>query len=182
MRKALISQPTEPDVEVRDGHHDVPAGIFEALKRRRAAPASKLVSDFEGGVSDLIQSADEASGTSRNKHDLLCPRAKCGSLILRAGVGKWVERASVQMEPLGTQSPDLAALPTPPETAQWWLITPSPMEFENVGFTRPVQSLTELGRKIKLLTCAECDLGPLGWSQEGGTEFWLACSRVAYRS
>lgn len=97
MRKALISQPTEPDVEVRDGHHHVPAGVFEALQRRRGAPASKLISDFEGGVSDLIQSTSEASGTSTNKHDLLCPRAKCGSLILRAGVGKFVERASVQV-------------------------------------------------------------------------------------
>lgn len=55
------------------------------------------------------------------------------------------------MEPVGTRSPDLAALPTPPETAQWWLITPSPMEFENVGFTRPVQSLAELGKRPEFL-------------------------------
>lgn len=39
----------------------------------------------------------------------------------------------------------LPALPTPPETAQWWLITPSPMAFENIGFSRPVQDLTETG-------------------------------------
>ena len=97
MRKVLISQPTEPDVEVRDGHQHVPAGVFEALKSHRAAPASKLLSDFEGGVSGVIQSDGEASGTSTNKYDLLCPRAKCGSLILRAGVGKWVERASIQV-------------------------------------------------------------------------------------
>jgi hypothetical protein len=105
------------------------------------------------------------------------------------------------MEPVGHQNPHLPPLPEPPQTVQWWLITPSPMEFENVGFTRPVQPLTELGaslrsplssflcthvhcegRKIKLLTCAECDLGPLGWSEEGGSEFWLSCSRVAYRT
>ena len=40
----------------------------------------------------------------------------------------------------------------------------------------------ETGKKLKLLACAECDLGPLGWSEEGGTEFWLACSRVGYRT
>lgn len=55
------------------------------------------------------------------------------------------------MEPVETRSPDLVALPAPPKTAQWWLITPSPMEFENVGFTRPVQSLTELGEHREFL-------------------------------
>ena len=36
------------------------------------------------------------------------------------------------------------------------------------------------GLKLKLLACAECDLGPLGWCEEGGKEFWLACTRVGY--
>ena len=36
------------------------------------------------------------------------------------------------------------------------------------------------GQQLKLLACAECDLGPLGWSEEGGSEYWLACSRVSY--
>jgi hypothetical protein len=36
-------------------------------------------------------------------------------------------------------------------------------------------------KKLRLLACAECDLGPLGWNEEGGTEFWLACARVGYR-
>jgi len=35
-------------------------------------------------------------------------------------------------------------------------------------------------QRLKLLACAECDLGPLGWSEEGGSEYWLACSRVRY--
>jgi len=37
----------------------------------------------------------------------------------------------------------LPTLPTPPATAQWWLVTPSPMAFENIGFTRPVQALSQ---------------------------------------
>jgi hypothetical protein len=31
-------------------------------------------------------------------------------------------------------------LPTTPATTQWWLITPSPMAFENIGFSRPVHT------------------------------------------
>ncbi|KAL5483516.1 hypothetical protein ACEPAI_8748 [Sanghuangporus weigelae] len=34
----------------------------------------------------------------------------------------------------------------------------------------------------KPLSCTDCGLGPLGWFIEGGCEFWLICSRVAYRA
>ncbi|KAF8551629.1 Mss4-like protein [Imleria badia] len=79
--------------------------------------------------------------------------------------------------------PVLDPLPTPPATVQWWLVTPSPMEFENVGFSRPVVRTgdnTASSKPIKFLICADCDVGPLGWCEEGGKEFWLACSRVKY--
>ena len=38
--------------------------------------------------------------------------------------------------------PALDPLPAPPATVQWWLVTPSPMAFENVGFSRPVVRTT----------------------------------------
>lgn len=41
-------------------------------------------------------------------------------------------------------------------------------------------SPTASSKPIKLLICADCDVGPLGWCEEGGEEFWLACSRVKY--
>ena len=37
------------------------------------------------------------------------------------------------------------------------------------------------GVKMKLLLCADCDLGPLGWCLEDAKEFWVACNRVGYR-
>lgn len=55
------------------------------------------------------------------------------------------------------------------------------MAFENIGFSRAVSSSTPAAPRMKFLACAECDLGALGWSQEGGSEFWLAVSRVGYR-
>lgn len=48
------------------------------------------------------------------------------------------------MEPVGLPAHSLLpTLPVPPETAQWWLVEPSPMAFENIGFTRPVQSVSQ---------------------------------------
>ncbi|KAI0717435.1 acyl-CoA N-acyltransferase [Cerioporus squamosus] len=159
-----------------------PRWALEALERssQRTRPAARLLTSFAHAVEDVIDS-DASGGSSSNKYDLLCPRLGCGSVILKAGVAQWVERASVQLEPSGSTIPEcLGALPAPPATAQWWLVTPNAMVFENIGFSRPVQVAG--GNKLKLLACAECDLGPLGWCEEGGSEFWLACNRVGYRA
>ncbi|KIK59482.1 hypothetical protein GYMLUDRAFT_227051 [Collybiopsis luxurians FD-317 M1] len=160
-----------------------PAGLWEALQTSssRSRPKPKSLESFENGISDV---SETAGADTSNKYDLLCPREGCASVILKRGVAKLQERQSLQIEPSDIPiHPLLPPLPNNPESVQWWLITPTPMQFENIGFSRPVESLSlsPSGKKLKLLACAECDLGPLGWSEEGGSEFWLACSRVGYR-
>ncbi|THU84913.1 Mss4-like protein [Dendrothele bispora CBS 962.96] len=158
---------------------DLWAALQQASSKPRPHPHP--LSSFTNGISDVSNS----DGETTNKYDLLCPRIGCGSVIIRQGVAKLKKRESIKMEPSDiTPNPLLTPMPDSPEQSHWWLITPSPMEFENIGFSRPVESLSlsPSGKKLKLLACAECDLGPLGWSEEGGTEFWLACSRVGYRS
>lgn len=158
----------------------LPPGVLDALQRRpNAVRLSRLSSDFPNGIADLT-TTDGREGVLVNKFDILCPKVNCGSVILKNGVGIWVERSTMQLQPPNLpNNPDLPPLPVPPETAQWWLITGSSTTFENIGFTHPVQP-TNSGRQVRLLACAECDLGPLGWSEEGGSEYWLACSRVSY--
>ncbi|KAI0056344.1 Mss4-like protein [Artomyces pyxidatus] len=160
--------------------HAVPPGVWEALQsqgvagRRRAA--GTLLLDFQNGLVDVAEK--EGGGTPRNRYPLLC--SNCGSLILSKGVGALTERESVQMEPPDHTHPKLAALRAPPAHIFWWLVTPSPMEFENIGFSKPVNTASE--KPLKLLACAECDLGPVGWCEPGGTEFWVSCDRVSYRT
>ncbi|KAF9468804.1 acyl-CoA N-acyltransferase [Collybia nuda] len=194
--KSEVVHGSEPWYEMRkdlgSGTHTVanpevpqmPAGLWDALQHSstRTRPSARSLSDFGGNIDNIVRPHSQESAVLVNKFDLLCPRNGCGSIILKAGVGKWVERASVQMEPQGHPShPNLPILPVPPAATHWWLVTPSPMEFENIGFSRPLQQQSSSSPKMKLLACAECDLGPLGWTHEGGTEFWLACSRVGYR-
>jgi hypothetical protein len=67
----------------------------------------------------------------------------------------------------------------------------SVMTFENVGFSKgaviPDESSKGKERKVKFLICGECDLGPIGWKDDGpssqgnGEEFWIAPGRVGYR-
>ncbi|KAG1883770.1 Mss4-like protein [Suillus subluteus] len=163
----------------------LPPGALEALQRPSNSgdrSTIRKLSDFDQGLLAVSASHDKNLGELTHKFDLLCPRNGCGSVILKAGVGRCVERDSVELdiakEPL---HPDLPALPDPPATTHWWLVTPNIMDFENIGFTKPVQKDAVAAQKLKFLICAECDLGPLGWCEEGGHEFWLACSRVGYR-
>jgi hypothetical protein len=73
----------------------LPPGILDALQRRQNnVPLSRLLSDFPNGIADLM---DEKEGVLVNKLDLLCPRANCGSVILKNGVAKWVEQSSIQV-------------------------------------------------------------------------------------
>lgn len=158
---------------------EMPAGLWQALQASSAKERPTPISSHQAQEGVSVAGKD---GSIRNRYDVLCPRPGCSSLILKKGVGKLVERASVEIDPPTSQGrhPLLAALPPSPETTAWWLVTPSPMEFENVGFSQPVSQLAERPA-LKLLICAECDLGPLGWCEQGGKEFWLACQRVSYR-
>lgn len=65
-----------------------------------------------------------------------------------------------------------------------WRVT-SPYSFENISLSKAVQGMP-LG--FKYLSCAECDLGPLGWHDPSGTaketetgpEYLLAVDRAVY--
>lgn len=91
--KASASGSEHPEQMVQN---QIPAGVYEALQRRRTdVPSSQMIYDFANGVMDVVDSATD--GAPLNKFDLLCPRAGCGSIILKAGTAKWVERESEQV-------------------------------------------------------------------------------------
>jgi hypothetical protein len=60
--------------------------------------------------------------------------------------------------------------------------------FENMGFSRPVpeQTTKNTSTNLRLLCCAECDHGPLGYQDQGAEspsvrkECLLAIDRVRY--
>ncbi|GJE98228.1 acyl-CoA N-acyltransferase [Phanerochaete sordida] len=181
MRRVLPPPAASQPPQQQQQQQAVPAGLWEALQRSstRQPPAAQLLAAYPGGIDDVVEQASSSSALA-NKVDLLCPRPGCGSIILKNGVATLVERESVQLEPAAAQG-GLEPLPAPPATLRWWRVTPNAMAFENIGFSKTVLRETD-GKRLKLLSCAECDLGPLGWCEEGGSEFWLASTRVAYRA
>lgn len=136
MRKVLSSSSDAPQAQA------LPSGIWEALQRAtnsRAVPVAQLLSSFPRGVDDLAEPVVNASSLT-NKHDLLCPRQGCGSIILKNKVATLIERESVTLEPENAQSPLLPPLPTPPTPTHWWRVTPNAMAFENIGFSHSITS------------------------------------------
>lgn len=89
-----------------------------------------------------------------------------------------------QLEPPTHPAPaPLPALPAAGTPTSWWLATGSPMVFENVSFSRPVPIVdggASSGPPLKLLSCGECDIGPVGWCLQGEQEFWVHSERVGY--
>ncbi|KAG8700461.1 hypothetical protein FRC09_005948 [Ceratobasidium sp. 395] len=163
------------------------ASILAALQSQSSRPKRSQLpyTSFTSPSTDLTYT-DPDQTTQYNTHKLTCPREACGSLILSRGVGVWHDPTSTSTSTpshpdiFSTPAPDFPApLPPPDQPSRWWLITPSQMQFENIGFSRAVGG--EGG--IKYLSCAECDLGPLGWCAERGpTEFWVNAGRVGYRA
>lgn len=85
---------SQPWFEMRKefGHPDsqpsMPPGLWDALNRPvENRPVPRSLSSLD--ITDLC---DDGA----NKHDILCPQAKCASVILKAGAAKIVERTAVQ--------------------------------------------------------------------------------------
>lgn len=57
----------------------------------------RKLSDFDQGLLAVSTSHDKNLGELTHRFDLLCPRNGCGSVILKAGIGRWVERDSVEV-------------------------------------------------------------------------------------
>jgi hypothetical protein len=92
VQEAAPSQ-TEPAATIPQA---MPAGLLEALQRGSRDRPSRLLSTFPNGVSDVTMPSS-SNDTATNKHDLLCPKPGCGSIILKSGVATYVMRPSVQV-------------------------------------------------------------------------------------
>lgn len=139
----------------------------------------RLLRYFKGGMSDLV---DPKDGT--NKVNLYCPRAECRCLLLRAGVGTWVQgttKHDIELPdlPRPISAPPPKHLPASQRPGYWSVS--SPLAFENIGFSRDAaapppsssSSSASAAANIKYLTCADCDHGPLGWHDTEGRDLGL---------
>lgn len=91
---APLGKPSEP----QGVPQAIPSGLLEALQGQSVSPrqTGQLLSSFQDGILDV---SDKGDGRS-NSYDLLCVNERCGSIILRRGVGVLRESESVQVSVL----------------------------------------------------------------------------------
>jgi len=118
------------------------------------------------GQSTIID-LDELVEDGKNKFPLFCTR--CPSKVLIAKVGSYVKVE--QKLPKMNQKKNSVELECDLIEDSFQL--KDIFQFENVGFCHPVNQL-------KYLTCAECDLGPIGWQEIPSSNIFVALSRVRF--
>ncbi|KAI9502115.1 hypothetical protein GGI25_003584 [Coemansia spiralis] len=140
----------------------------------------------------MAQESEAVSVTPpKNPLAIGCPRPGCKCTIIRANVATLVQRNPQTQQPDGALPAVGADILLKPElpvevaglfssggaSGWYWMLTDM-MDFENVGFSHKVGDL-------KFLSCADCDLAPLGYHntsvESADKEFLVAADRVVYR-
>jgi hypothetical protein len=87
-----------PDEAATEASYDstIPDPATTAWYLGGPSTSSKYRSFVPNGIAGLTNT-DQKDGILVNKFDLLCPKANCGSIILKSGVAKWVEQSSIQV-------------------------------------------------------------------------------------
>jgi len=101
-------------------------------------------------------SGDDAS---KNEKQLVCVR--CSSKILPPGLGTFVE-SEFQLAPFKKEQE---------ENVKHFYRVEDMFDFDNLGFTHTVDN-------IKFLSCADCELGPIGYHDLNTRRSFVAVSRV----
>lgn len=105
----------------------------------------------------------------RNAKLLICQR--CQSKILKPDMGRYVENEF--FVPSMKKKSDSSGSPDAGETlSQFWLVEDI-YHFENVGFSNTVDS-------TKYLTCADCEIGPIGVHDLPSKKSYVALDRVRH--
>ncbi|GAB5591387.1 hypothetical protein Unana1_06287 [Umbelopsis nana] len=118
-------------------------------------------STFSSPLTDLIDPSN-----STNLYDVLCPRDQCRCLVLRRGAATLVKRDPIK--PIDDND-----VPSPNE--HFWHVSDM-MHFDNVGFSKTIG-------QTKFLSCADCDVGPIGYHNISGDpkEYLIAIDCARYR-
>jgi len=138
-------------------------------KQLSASQLSDIQALLAGGapVTPTVELVEWAAveGEPSNR-EMYCPR--CTSKIALADTASLVSH-EMQLSRYKVAGPELQLVD------KFWLL-PSLMHFENIGVTRLVDN-------IKFLSCADCEVGPLGWHDVTDlSKFYLAAERVRYRA
>eukprot|EP00054_Salpingoeca_dolichothecata_P002926 m.24535 g.24535 ORF g.24535 m.24535 type:complete len:141 (-) comp13397_c0_seq1:30-452(-) len=121
-------------------------------------------------ASSSVAQPVEVTSSNKNGLDIICSR--CNSKILLKNVAELHqnEYSLPKMYQKGSEAP------VEQETISSFWVVGDMFAFENVGFSHAVGD-------VKYLTCAECEIGPIGYHIPSATpkQYLIATERIRYR-
>ncbi|KAJ2545607.1 hypothetical protein IWW35_005273 [Coemansia sp. RSA 1878] len=106
-----------------------------------------------------------------------CPRLGCPSTLLRPHAAQLVLRPLIMLPEFGQtfeRGPSMEA-PETKNKEEWFWRVAQVMDFENIGVSHTATDGS------KYLSCADCDIAPLGIQTAGDSvELLIANSRISY--
>lgn len=102
----------------------------------------------------------------RNKEKIIC--SKCSSLVLDKLVGQHVELEKMLPEPTAKSTNSSQSS----KFLHFWMVDDI-FKFENCGFSNTVDA-------VKYLTCADCEIGPIGYQDLNSKLCFVALARVKH--
>ncbi|KAI8144441.1 Mss4-like protein [Fennellomyces sp. T-0311] len=124
----------------------------------------------------LSEPLEKIVESGKNAADILCPIDKCKCVVIKKGAATLVDRDGAKLElPESVLGSNLSEQLQGLAETQFWQLS-NMMDFENVGFSKTVGT-------IKYLSCADCDVGPIGYHDTASDpkEFLISVRRARYR-
>ncbi|OXA61795.1 Guanine nucleotide exchange factor MSS4 [Folsomia candida] len=150
---------------------NVPGGGAEVTGGHESLPAPAAVDEDKDGANFPESTAEPAEISDsvldgKNMWALNC--IFCPSKIMPAKVASYhvEERALPKMKQKKALSEGLEVEPL----SRWFMVS-DVMMFDNIGVSNAVGD-------IKYLTCADCEMGPVGWTDLSNKKCYIALARV----
>ncbi|KAG1332640.1 hypothetical protein G6F62_007140 [Rhizopus arrhizus] len=105
--------------------------------------------EIDNAIEKLVDSSSQ-----KNTADILCPKEGCKCVVLKKNTATLVEREGSKLQLPPSSLPE--GLIFEKENDSYFWLVGNMMDFENIGFSKTVGT-------IKYLSCADCDLGPIGY-------------------
>jgi hypothetical protein len=109
---------------------------------------------------------------STNAVSICCSR--CGSIVVRANMAHYCSTRWFDLPVMDIVRSAVMSDAVDKERIDRWWIVEDMFTFENVGYTHAVDG-------VKYLTCADCEMGPIGFVDAETKHNYVALSRVVHQ-
>uniref|UniRef100_A0A914CSH3 Guanine nucleotide exchange factor MSS4 n=1 Tax=Acrobeloides nanus TaxID=290746 RepID=A0A914CSH3_9BILA len=128
-----------------------------------------LSNDSEKATTPSASDPSLLNQSGKNSSKVVC--AHCSSIIIQDNIAQLVDNRSFDL-PLIYQKKEAPSLEKEALSA-WWVVDDM-FHFENVGFTNAHEGM-------KYLTCADCEIGPIGFVDLETKRNFVSLERVLHK-